>query len=192
MRISHWILLEIGQRGRNRPDAEPVANNGRQQRDRQGRTGQCPGRQAGGAHHRQFPVGRHALIDKLDHDVGGDRQDHGDEAGDQQAGQLNENQEGQASVDHQIDEAQRLGQPDQRRQTAGGDDQRQQHLTENIDIKPGNRLAGTHEAFCGRLGWDATGLLFQMEIAWVQGWLGVRKVRDLCGFCWSVQFGSGS
>ena len=65
--------LEIRRSGGNDPQAETVPHDGGQHRDRQRRTGQRPGRQASGAHHRQLPVGCHPLVDELDHDIGGDR-----------------------------------------------------------------------------------------------------------------------
>ncbi len=84
------------------------------------------------------------MIDELHHDEGRDRQDHRDEARDEQAGQFDEHAERQPVVHHQLDEAQRLHQPDQRGEPARHGDQRERELTEDVTVEPRDQLAGAH------------------------------------------------
>ncbi len=150
------IFLEGAHRSGHAPDRQAIAQDGDDHRNGQRRPSQRPGRETRGAHHCQFPVAGHPLIDELDHDIGRDRQDDHDEAGYQQRCQAQEHQEGQAAIDHQVDEAQRLGQPDKRRQPAGGHQQRGQNLPKDVNIQPGHELAGAHAAFCAGAPCDAT------------------------------------
>jgi hypothetical protein len=64
-------------------------------------------------------------------------------------GQAHEHQQGEAAIHHQLDEPQRLRQPDQRRQPRGDRDQRPEELTENVPVEPGGHVVQTHGGFCG-------------------------------------------
>ena len=139
-------LAECCQTCGHQPEIERIAGERCQNRQDEGGTRQRKGREAGGAHHRQLPISGEALVDELHDDECGDRQDDRDEAGNQQAGQPQEDAEGQAVVHHQLDEAQRLGQPDQRGETAGHGKKGEQELAKNVTVQPLAEDRGVHGA----------------------------------------------
>ena len=88
---------------------------------------QPPRRHAGAVHHDDFGIGGELVQDVGDRDHQRDRRDHQDQMRDDQAGDAEERQDGLALAGHQVDVAQRLGQPDDRRQA----DQHQQERPES-------------------------------------------------------------
>ena len=133
---------EGGLRGGHQGKVQPVAEADDDQAQPQRRARQLPVGQASGAHHHQLAVRRQADIGEERHDEGGDRQDDSKEARQQQAGELQENQEGQAPVEHQLDEAQRLSQPDERCQPHRNGKQGDRKLTKHVTIEAGHQVPG--------------------------------------------------
>jgi len=88
------------------------------------------------AHHRQLPVGGQAAVDEQHHDETGDGQDHRDEAGHQQEGEVDEHEGRKAVIHDELDEAQRLGEPDQRHQPRRDRDKADPKLAEYVAVEP--------------------------------------------------------
>ena len=127
---------------RHHPDVEHPAGDRHEQRAAERRARQRERRETGRAHDGQLAVGRETLIDELDDDEGGDRQDHRDEAGDQEAGELEEGPQRQSAIDDQLDEAERLGEPDQRRERRRRREEGNHELTEHVAVETGRAPPG--------------------------------------------------
>ena len=89
----------------------------RDDRDRDERFQQAPGAHARAVHHDDFGIGGKLVKDVGHRDDQRHRRDHHDQLRDDKAGDADERQDGLALAGHQVDVAQRLGQPDGTRQT---------------------------------------------------------------------------
>src|SRR6201999_3592375 len=127
-----FIVAEGGERGRHHNEGTQGTYQHRRGPDQQRRPGEGGGRHGGGAHYRQLPVAGEPRIDEQHDDEAGDRQDRGDETGHQQHGQAQENERRKPVADNDLDETQRLGEPDQGDQPGRHQEQRHQQLAENI------------------------------------------------------------
>ena len=123
---------------RHHQEVQGVAGAEREQRQRDRRPRQAPLRDAGGAHHHQLPVGGQPHIHEQRDEEGGDRQDDGEEARQQQPRQLDEDEKGQAAVEHQLDEPERLREPHQHREAHGDGEQADGELAEDVAVEPGH------------------------------------------------------
>ncbi len=131
-------LAEGGLADRHQVEVEPEHNPRREEREDHRRPRQAPLREPGGAQHHQLAVEAEPDIDEEHHDEGGDRQDDGDEIGQQQAGQTDEDPEREAALQHQLDEAERLDQPHQRRQAEGDGEEGERELAEDVTVYAGH------------------------------------------------------
>ena len=158
---------------RHHHEVQDVADAEREQRHRHRRPRQAPLRDAGGAHHHQLPVGGQPHIHEQRDEEGGDRQDDGEEARQQQPRQLDEDEKGQAAVQHQLDEPQRLREPHQHREAHGDGEQADGELAEDVAVEPGHGRrtlqagVGTAEARAVRIrlrGGDPSARAFSLRL----------------------------
>jgi len=101
-------------------------------------------REPNAAHDGQLAVTAQARIGEQHHDETGNGQDDGQKARDQQRRELDEHKRREPVIHHDLDEAQRLRQPDERQQP--NCDQRQRHaeLADDIAVDQGRLEARRH------------------------------------------------
>ena len=108
-------VVEFGHRIGDQPDVQNQADDHIARGQHDGGAGQSPVAEAGRAHHHQFAVGDQLVIGEQHHGEQRHRQDHRQEVGQDQQGQFDEHRDRGATVDRDLDEAQGLRQPKNRR-----------------------------------------------------------------------------
>jgi hypothetical protein len=102
----------------------------------------APRRHAGRVHHDDFRIGVEPVERMADRDHQRDRRDDQHQHRDQQAGDADEHQHGLALVGHQVDLAQRVRQPDDRRQADTNQQERAERGAENVSVERTHVPAG--------------------------------------------------
>ena len=92
----------------------------------------CHGRMPGAVHHDDFGIAGKLVQDVRHRDDQRDRRDHHDQLRDDQAGDADERQDGLALAGHQVDVAQRLGEPDGARQADEHQQERPKRGAKNV------------------------------------------------------------
>ena len=98
------------------------------------RAEQPPRRHAGGIHDDDLGIGRKLVEHVGDRDHQRDRRDHQDELRDHQPGDADEHQDRLALAGHQVDIAQRLGDPDDRRQADEDQQERAERMAKYVAV----------------------------------------------------------
>ena len=128
-------VAQLAQAGRREIGAHAEDQQRDHDRGGQERPEDAPRRHAGCVHHDDFGIGVEPVQRVADRHHQGERRDHQHQHGDQQAGDADEHQDRLTLVGHQVDFAQRVRQPDDRRQADQDQQERAESCAENVAVE---------------------------------------------------------